>query len=110
MTQNKTDIYGSLVLNIDQSHFKKIVMDLIEQYSAKHQSEVIKTPSGSTRGYKITDYVLTINASTDKRNCEVYRNRDGKLVFAMYDGKNASINWEYIFIQSHIEQLLEKGK
>lgn len=101
----KYDIFGSLVLNLDQARFKKVVDKCaaeLTQYSNK-----VVFGNKSTSGYTYQDFVVTINVSRDRGSLFVYRNRTSKLVYAMIDNKVASINFEYIFIEDHLNKILK---
>ena len=107
MEQENTDIYGSLVLNIDQAKFKELVLDCIEKL-CKFKKDV-NMMRKTENGYYYDDYVVTIKVSRDKRSCEVWRNRTGTLVFAMDDLKNIAMNYQYIFLIGHLTDKLKRA-
>lgn len=110
MSKENLDIFGSLVLNVDQANFKSAVFKAMDRLRPSMDIGTIRTLRGAMPGYRHSDFVVTVNMSADGRTCEVYRNRDSKLIFAMYNERNASINWEYIFVQNHLKSLAEGNK
>lgn len=102
----KYDIFGSLVLNLDQAKFKKLV-DKCAAELTQYSTNVL-IGNKSTTGYTYQDFVVTINVSRDRGSLFVYRNRTSKLVYAMINNKVASINYEYIFIEEHLTKLLKE--
>lgn len=102
----KFDIFGSLVLNLDQAKFKKIVDKCAAELT--QFSTNVFMGNKRTSGYTYQDFVVTINVSRDRGSLFVYRNRTSKLVYAMIDNKVASINYEYIFIEEHLTKLLKE--
>lgn len=105
---NNKDIYGSLVLNIDQAAFKSLVETAIPKL-AKYTKSISLTNAKDAPGYVYQDYVVTIKVSHDKKSYEVYRNRTSVLVYAMINGKVASINYEYVFIEDHLKSLMKES-
>ena len=100
--------YNSLILNRDQAAFKKLVDDASAKLT-KYSREVSILGSKTGPGYEYSDYVLTIRVSHDRNSVTVYRNRDGRLVYAMINGNVASINYEYIYVEDHLQSLLKEG-
>ena len=104
----KRDIYGSLALTSDQAAFKKLVDEAASKLTKYSRSvPVIGCKTGP--GYEYEDYVITIRVSHDRQSCSVFRNRTGVLVYAMIDGRVASVNYEFIFVEDHLQSLLKEG-
>lgn len=106
MASERMDIFGSLLLNADQEAFRLKAVELFEK-GTKSRHPIVRD-GHSVPAQEYSDYVVTIRMSRDGRDCEIYRNRNGKLLFARYDGKNASVSWEYIFVQLHIDRKLKE--
>lgn len=66
----------------------------------------VKINNKELRGYKFSDFVITVSSSKFKDSFEVVRNRTGTIVLAVHDGVLKSLEWEYIFIQEHLRSLL----
>lgn len=99
--------FDELTLNADQYAFKELCVRFANS-TLMGKPFRVKTERGAVSGRKYTDYVITVVTSDDRDTIEVFRNRTGKLVFAMYNGKLSSIHWEYIFVDDHMVQKLEK--
>lgn len=102
------DIYGSLALTSDQAAFKKLVDDASSKIT-KYSRSVPVTGCKTGPGYEYADYVITIRVSHDRRSCSVFRNRTGKLIYAMIEGRVASVNYEFIFVEDHLQSLIKEG-
>ena len=102
MQLKNTDIRGNLILNIDQAKFYGMVKKLVHSKMPSYSKEVPML-RGTQPGYMYHDWVLTLNISRDRESFDLYRNRDGKLLLSVTDGKVSSIHWEYIFVTWHIQ-------
>jgi len=104
---SKLDIKGKLVLNTDQDEFRKLAEEAVRKLT-----KIKKVDGKNKRIY--SDFVLTIDASVDKRTFNVYRNRTSMLVLSERDYDVISISFEYIYVEDHIKYLLKeldgKGK
>ena len=100
----ETEDKSAIIPNIDQAEFKGLVERSLRKL-CKHVPGVTMIGYRG-QGYLYQDYVVTIVASRDRKSCEVFRNRDGAMVFSMTDGRITGINYEYIFIDRHIRSKL----
>jgi len=95
---------SAIIPNLDQAKFIELVERSLRKL-CKHVPSVTMIGYRG-QGYRYQDYVVTIVASRDRKSCEVYRNRDGVMVFSMTNGIVTGINYEYIFIDRHIRSKL----
>lgn len=104
---SKVDIRGKLVLNAGQDEFRKLAEEAVRRLT-----KVKKVDGRNRRVY--SDFVLTIDASTDRRSFNIYRNRTSMLVLSERADDVISISFEYIYVEDHIKYLLKeldgKGK
>lgn len=70
------------------------------------RTQEVKINNKELRGYKFSDFVITVSSTKFKDSFEVVRNRTGAVVLAVHDGVLKSLEWEYIFIQEHLHSLL----
>lgn len=95
------DIHDRLVLNIDQENFKKLAVEAVDKLT-----HVKKVNGKNRRVY--ADFTVTIDASVDRRDFSIYRNRSSMMVLAVKQDNVVSVNYEYVFIEDHINQLLKE--
>lgn len=100
--ESRLDINGHLVLNKDQDEFRKLAESAVKQLTKR-----VTVDGNKVNRY--SDFVLTIEASPDKRSFKIYRNRTSMLVLAEQAEQVISISFEYIFVIDHLNYLL-KGK
>ena len=98
---SKLDIKGKLVLNTDQDEFRKLAEEAVRKLT-----KIKKVDGKNKRVY--SDFVLTIDASVDKRTFNIYRNRTSMLVLSERDDDVVSISFEYIYVEDHIKYLLKE--
>jgi hypothetical protein len=98
---------NAIIPNIDQEAFRGLVERALYRLCKRVQSVSMLQYSGP--GYSYQDYVVTIKASKDRKTCEVWRNRDGVMVFSTAEGRITGINYEYIFIDRHMRSKLGEG-
>ena len=95
----------NLILTLDQQEFCDQCTRFVKENLHGATMEVKLNDKG-VRGYRYSDFVVTVCADKTKDYFEVTRNRDGMLVLAVYNRVPVSINWEFIFVQEHIKSLL----
>lgn len=95
----------NLILTLDQQEFCDQCTRFVKENLHGATMEVKLNDKG-VRGYRYSDFVVTVCADKTKDYFEVTRNRDGMLVLAVYNRIPVSINWEFIFVQEHIKSLL----
>ena len=98
---SKLDIRGKLVLNTDQDEFRKLAEEAVRKLT-----KIKKVDGKNKRVY--SDFVLTIDASVDKRTFNIYRNRTSMLVLSERADDVVSISFEYIYVEDHIKYLLKE--
>ncbi len=98
---SKLDIKGKLVLNTDQDEFRKLAEEAVRKLT-----KIKKVDGKNKRVY--SDFVLTIDASVDKRTFNIYRNRTSMLVLSERADDVVSISFEYIYVEDHIKYLLKE--
>ena len=98
---SKLDIRGKLVLNTDQDEFRKLAEEAVRKLT-----KIKKVDGKNKRVY--SDFVLTIDASVDKRTFNLYRNRTSVLVLSERADDVVSISFEYIYVEDHIKYLLKE--
>lgn len=98
---SQIDINGRLILNKDQEEFRKLAETAVRKLTKK------RTIDGKNKQV-YADFVLTIEASMDRRTFSIYRNRTSVLVISEQNENVVSISFEYIYIEDHLKQLLEK--
>ena len=98
---SKIDIRGKLVLNTDQDEFRKLAEEAVRKLT-----KIKKVDGKNKRVY--SDFVLTIDASVDKRTFNIYRNRTSVLVLSERADDVVSISFEYIYVEDHIKYLLKE--
>ncbi|MCQ2123250.1 MAG: hypothetical protein MJZ25_03615 [Fibrobacter sp.] len=106
MNTKRLDIHGSLILNSDQEAFRLLLSKAVPKL-VKYTKSIDVGKQTNKPGYEYQDYVITIKMSHDRNSYEIFRNRNGALVFAVIDGKTVSINHEYVFIEDHIASLMK---
>ena len=97
---SQIDINGRLILNKDQEEFRKLAETAVRKLTKK------RTIDGKNKQV-YADFVVTIEASMDRRTFSIYRNRTSVLVISEQNESVVSISFEYIYIEDHIKQLLE---
>lgn len=105
MTSNTDHV--SLPLNQDQAAFKQMVLECISLLP-KYDKKVSMLCYNGT-GYSYSDFVITLKVSRDRRSCELWRNRTGTLIFAMNDMETTAMNWQYIFLETHLKTKLKEN-
>jgi len=104
---SNTDIQGKLILNMDQDEFRKLAEEAVRKLTS------IKKVDGRNRRV-YSDFVLTIDASVDRRTFNIYRNRTSMLVISERNSNVVSVSFEYIYVEDHLKYLLKeldgKGK
>lgn len=107
MTLPTQNILSSLPVNADQAAFIKKVVSLATSKLVTYTKE-LNAKGMSKNGYQYNDYVITLKLSYDKGSLALYRNRDGALICSIQNRNVTSINWEYIFIDTHLDKLLKE--
>ena len=102
--QENNAIYPGMMLNIDQENFRFLVEKALKKLCRTPGTVEMIGLRGP--GYTYSDFVVTISCSRNRKDCEVYRNRDGVLVFAERDGKVTAMDREYVFVDSHLRKKL----
>jgi hypothetical protein len=97
--------YGELLPNGDQAVFIDLVGRALRKLCKKQVPVKMITYSGP--GYRYQDYVVTITCSRDRKTCEVYRNRDGVLVYSCDRGRVIAMTYEYIFVENHLRSKVD---
>lgn len=95
-----------IMLTLDQREFFELCSNFVKECLHGKTMEVTMGKQKS-RGYKYSDFVVTITSNRLKNSFEVVRNRDGMLVLAVYDGKPRSIHWSFIYVQKYIQSLMD---
>ena len=98
------DTSPEMLLNIDQENFRFCVEKALKKLC--RTSGTVEMIGMRGPGYTYSDYVITIICSRNRKDCDVYRNRDGVLVFAERDGKVTAMDREYVFVDSHLRKKL----
>ena len=93
-----------MLLNIDQENFRFLVEKALKKLC--RTTGPVEMIGMRGPGYTYSDYVITIICSRSRKDCDVYRNRDGVLVFSERDGKVTAIDREYVFVDSHLRKKL----
>ena len=93
---------GSMPMNLDQARFKQLCLDAIRVLCKKNPHVTMIGYDGPGKYYQ--DYVVTIIASRDGENCEVYRNRDGEMVFSMRNMRMTGFSYKFIFVENHLSK------
>ncbi len=95
------NIHDKLVLNIDQEAFRKIAVEAVNKLTT-----VKKVNGKNHRVY--ADFTVSIDASMDRRDFKIYRNRSSVMVLAVNKDNVVSMCYEYVFIEDHIKSLLKE--
>lgn len=96
-----TDIHDRLVLNLGQEAFRKLAVDAVDKLT-----KVRKIDGRNRRVYG--DFAISIDASIDRRNFNIYRNRSSMLVLSVKNDNVVSISYEYVYIEDHLKSLLKE--
>ena len=97
---------GAMPLNADQAKFKQLVLDALQSLCKPLKKVTMIGYTGP--GYYYQDYVVTLVATRDRESCDLYRNRDGALVFSMRNLGVTAMGYEYIFVDSHLDRKIKE--
>ena len=94
------DIHDRLVLNLDQEAFRKLAVEAVDKLTT------VKKINGKNRRV-YADFTVTIEASMDRRDFTIYRNRSSVMVIAVKKDNVVSMCYEFVYIEDHIKKLLK---
>ena len=95
-----------LLINYDVAEMIQRAVDVLKRFG-KNVDEV-NLLGKKMHGITYQDSVVTIIADRMKRHYAVYRNRTGTLVAGIANGIVNSYHWEIMFIDNHLQHLLEQ--
>lgn len=95
-----------LLINYDAAEMIQRAVDVLNRFGKNVQE--VELMDKKMHGICYQDSVVTILSDRMKRHFAVYRNRTGTLVATIMDGIVNSYHWEIMFIDNHLQHLLEK--
>lgn len=95
-----------LLINYDVAEMIQRAVDVLKLFGKNVQE--VELMGKKMHGICYQDSVVTIVSDRMKRHYAVYRNRTGTMVAGIANGIVNSYHWEIVFIDNHLQHLLEK--
>lgn len=105
MEENRSDY--TLMANLDQAAIAELAGKAAKQLCKRVQSVAMLNYRGP--GYLYQDFVVTIRQDSKRKKLEVVRNRDAVVVLAVDNGRMIAVNYEYIFVERHLNDKVSTG-